>query len=113
MRLARTAPGTSRTLVADLPLPGHPGAVAPKGSTLLLAISALHLSDRYWLDPERFWPERWEEGEGKGQAAHGLKINPSAWAPFGSGQRGCFGVRLATLELKVGQAYQPVRLRTP
>ena len=68
----------------------------------------MHYLPDYWIDPERLWPERWEEGEGKGQAAHGLPINHSAYAPFGVGQRACFGSRLAILELKVGRC---IRLR--
>ena len=68
----------------------------------------MHYLPDYWIDPERLWPERWEEGEGKGQAAHGLPINHSAYAPSGVGQRACFGSRLAILELKVGHC---IRLR--
>ncbi|GAX81290.1 hypothetical protein CEUSTIGMA_g8722.t1 [Chlamydomonas eustigma] len=101
MRVARTAPGCGRTLLTDYQLKGDTKAIVPKGATMMLGISGIHMNPRYWVDPELFWPERWEEGVGKGQGAMGLPITPAAWAPFGAGHRGCFGQRMATVEMKV------------
>mmetsp|Transcript_36730 Transcript_36730/g.81718 ORF Transcript_36730/g.81718 Transcript_36730/m.81718 type:complete len:510 (+) Transcript_36730:154-1683(+) len=99
MRLAITAGGISRSITQDVQLDN--GVVLPKDSFVSVAVTVIHRSPEYWVDPERLWPERWEEGEGKGQAAHGKPINHGAWLPFGTGHRACFGVRLASLEIKV------------
>ena len=39
MRLAPTAPGTSRTLTTSVEVPGHPGVVLKEGMTIALAIA--------------------------------------------------------------------------
>lgn len=51
-------------------------------------------SARYWHQPDTFMPERWL---GDGFAAD----NKRAFNPFSLGPRGCFGINLAYLEMRV------------
>lgn len=61
------------------------------GSTLLMSPYAMHRDPRFWNDPERFAPERWEDS----LAADRPKF---AYFPFGAGTRVCIGEHFATLE---------------
>ncbi|MGC9199937.1 MAG: cytochrome P450 [Acidobacteriaceae bacterium] len=61
------------------------------GSTLLMSPYAMHRDPRFWNDPERFAPERWEDG----QAGDRPKF---AYFPFGAGTRVCIGEHFAALE---------------
>lgn len=60
---------------------------------------AIHRDARYWVEPEKFLPERW-------LAAPGDLLYPGtgtkgAWRPFEHGPRSCIGQTLALLELKI------------
>lgn len=59
---------------------------------------AIHHDERYWVEPERFLPERW-------LASPNNRLYPGnkkgAWRPFEYGPRSCIGQTLALLELKI------------
>jgi cytochrome P450 len=79
-----------RTVEADV-LGGYP--VAP-GTNVLLPLYLLHRHPRYWKDPERFWPERFD-------AAHEAERPRFAYMPFAAGPRHCIGESFALYEMLV------------
>lgn len=77
----------------DLPytIDGH---YFPPGTFVASENWTMARDPRYWVDPEKFRPERWigEGLQGDDKRAH---------VPFSAGPRFCLGVNLAYLELKV------------
>ncbi|XP_074042642.1 cytochrome P450 9e2-like isoform X2 [Leptinotarsa decemlineata] len=65
-----------------------------KGISLMIPIVGIHRDPKYYPDPERFDPERFND-ENKG------KIDPFTYMPFGLGPRNCIGSRFALLETKL------------
>jgi enediyne biosynthesis protein E7 len=86
-----------RAVDADV-LGGYP--VAP-GTNVLLPLYLLHRHPRYWKDPERFWPERFD-------AAHEAERPRFAYMPFAAGPRHCIGETFALYEMLV-HLYQVAR----
>ncbi|CAI6098782.1 unnamed protein product [Clonostachys chloroleuca] len=122
LRLANTVPVLERQCDKDTVILGHH---LPKGTTLLLAtngpsitetgrqideslrsessrVSAKERDLREWSshNPSAFFPERWLE---KNPDSDELSFNPQAGPtlPFGLGLRGCYGRKLAYLELRL------------
>lgn len=54
----------------------------------------MHRDPRWFPEPLRFWPERFEEGWEN-------KIPKGAYLPFGAGPRYCIGQMFATLEMQI------------
>ena len=77
-----------RTVDGDV-LGGYP--VAP-GTNVLLPLYLLHRHPRYWKDPERFWPERFD-------AEHEAERPRFAYMPFAAGPRHCIGETFALYEM--------------
>jgi cytochrome P450 family 9 len=65
-----------------------------KDAIVMLPIYGLHHDPKYFPDPERFDPERFNE-------TNKPKITPYTFVPFGAGPRKCIGYRFALLEIKV------------
>ncbi|XP_077526706.1 cytochrome P450 9e2-like isoform X2 [Haemaphysalis longicornis] len=63
-----------------------------KGTSIMVPLYALHHDPLYWVNPEKFDPDRFSP-----ENKH--LINPIAYQPFGLGVRVCIGQRLALLEL--------------
>ncbi|CAG9974932.1 unnamed protein product [Clonostachys byssicola] len=122
LRLANTVPMLERQCDKDTVVLGHH---LPKGTTLLIATSGPSISEtgrqidetlrsessrvaakerdlREWSshNPGAFFPERWLERDADSGE---LSFNPQAGPtlPFGLGLRGCFGRKLAYLELRL------------
>jgi len=53
-----------------------------------------YFNDKYFSEPERFWPERWFQSEQK-------ISSPFVDIPFSSGARNCIGQHLAMIEAKI------------
>ncbi|KAH9509375.1 hypothetical protein Btru_045753 [Bulinus truncatus] len=70
----------------------------PKGSGVLIPISAILMDAKHFPDPEVFDPNRFSEKISSGR-------DPMAFMPFGYGPRMCIGMRLAYLELKIALIY--------
>jgi enediyne biosynthesis protein E7 len=86
-----------RTMDADV-LGGYPVAA---GTNVLLPLYLLHRHPRYWKDPERFWPERFD-------SAHEAERPRFAYMPFAAGPRHCIGETFALYEMLV-HLYQVAR----
>ncbi len=63
----------------------------PKGAVTLMSQWILHRDPRYYADPERFQPERWQDGLAR-------CLPRGAYFPFGSGPHRCLGNHFALLE---------------
>ncbi|KAG2236257.1 cytochrome P450 [Thamnidium elegans] len=71
------------------------GFFLPKGTKVSVDISALHLSEKNWKDPELFLPERFEDG-GEHDDHSGF-----SWVPFSNGSRQCLGMNFSLTEQRV------------
>lgn len=73
------------------------GHYIPDGVIVSSEIMTLHMSPRYWVDPETYRPERWI---GEGFAGDDKR----AFQPFSTGPRACLGLNMAYLELRIAVA---------
>jgi cytochrome P450 family 6 len=74
-----------RQCTKDFPIP-NTKMVIPAGTGLLVPTAALHHDERYWKNPNKFDPERFNEENVK-------KIVPYTYLPFSEGPRQCIGLR--------------------
>jgi len=82
------------------------GYRVPEDSYVVLPQFHVHTDDRWWDDPLRFDPSRWD----------GIDEPPGdrpeyAYFPFGGGPRHCIGMRFARMELKLALATVARRCR--
>ncbi|XP_054999670.1 thromboxane-A synthase [Sorex araneus] len=70
------------------------GQRIPAGAVLEMAVGALHYDPELWPQPEVFNPERFT-------AEAQRHRRPFTYLPFGAGPRGCLGVQLGLLEVKL------------
>ncbi|SCV57307.1 related to TRI13-cytochrome P450 [Fusarium fujikuroi] len=119
LRLSAVLPIVSRESMVDTTILGH---AIPKGTTVFFALNgpslmkpAIKIPDtvrsqssqdtksRYgeWRaeDVEQFIPERWIDADDKGVETYNAMKGP--FLTFGSGPRGCYGRRLAYLQLRI------------
>jgi cytochrome P450 len=91
LRLYPPAPGFAREPIEDVTIGGYD---VPKGSLVTVNTYALQRDARFFVDPERFDPERfapgWEE-----------RIPRYAYLPFGGGPRVCIGNGFAMMEARL------------
>ena len=90
-----------REATSDLELGGYR---VKRGTTVFMCQWASHRDLRYFPDPEKFIPERWEDGLAK-------RLPKYAYYPFGGGPRVCIGNTFALMEAAillatVGQRYR-------
>ncbi len=88
MRLYPPIWAISRTATQEDVIDGHR---IPKGSMVMLGIYPMHHHPRYWENPEKFDPERFQ-----GDAIH--KEKKYIYFPFGGGSRTCIGNNFAMME---------------
>lgn len=67
------------------------GRCQKPGAQLVLSPWHLQRNARFWAEPDRFWPERFETEEGRSAAN-------TAYLPFSAGPRTCPGAGFAMLE---------------
>ncbi|KAF8188875.1 cytochrome P450 [Mycena galopus ATCC 62051] len=119
LRCARTAPAVTRDATCDTVILGYP---IPKGTQVFLALGLMQQFESdaskdvtdglesvrspsskrgrkfgYWSssDVHSFNPDRWLRQDGSFDA------NAGPWMPFSTGFRGCFGQKLALIELRL------------
>ena len=101
MRLYPPVYALGREATTELELGGYR---VKRGYTVLMSQWVNHRDPRYFPEPERFSPERWEDGLEK-------RLPRFAYYPFGGGQRMCVGSHFANVEATivlamVGQKYR-------
>uniref|UniRef100_A0A1Q3FR14 Putative cytochrome p450 9f2 n=1 Tax=Culex tarsalis TaxID=7177 RepID=A0A1Q3FR14_CULTA len=67
--------------------------IIDKGQTIWIPTMAIHNDPKYYPNPDKFDPERFNE-------QNRPNINLGAYLPFGIGPRNCIGSRLALMEIK-------------
>lgn len=94
-----------RTCVKDYKIPGT-DKVIEKGIDVLIPIFALHRDGKYYENPNKYDPERFNEENviGKNQ------VNRPYYA-FGDGPRNCIGMRLGKMQTKVGMVVMLQKFR--
>jgi cytochrome P450 len=71
----------------------------PADTFVVLPQFHVHTDERWWADPERFDPSRWDDiTEPPGDRPE------YSYFPFGGGPRHCIGMRFARMELKLALA---------
>ena len=96
IRLNPTIPLLSKVCTQECQLLGNDGLsckVKP-GDITVISLYGLHMDPKYWPEPWKFDPERFNE-EKKGN------ISKFVFLPFGEGPRMCVGRRMAIIEMKV------------
>ncbi|HMD42594.1 MAG TPA: cytochrome P450 [Candidatus Acidoferrum sp.] len=102
MRVYPPAWAIARLAVEDHELGGYP---VPKGTGIAAVPWVVHRDPRWYENPERFIPERWENGEL-------LRKNPRfAYFPFSYGPRQCIGNTFALMEANLVLATIAQRFR--
>jgi cytochrome P450 len=92
MRLYPPVWSMGRKAVADTTLDGN---VVKSGTDVWLCLYQLHRDARWFVDPDRFLPERWLREPAP---------KPFTYMPFGIGQRVCIGQHFAMMEIVLGLA---------
>lgn len=85
LRIYPAGPYTARKADQDIEILGYQ---IPKGTTIFYPIWAVHMSEQYWHEPEKFNPDRF-----KGE------FNRLAFMPFGFGVRSCPGTNISSIEV--------------
>ncbi|XP_070482513.1 vitamin D 25-hydroxylase isoform X2 [Equus przewalskii] len=68
------------------------GYSIPKGTTVITNLYSVHFDEKYWRDPEIFYPERFLDSSG-------YFAKKEAFIPFSLGRRHCLGEQLARMEM--------------
>lgn len=89
LRLYPSVPVVARRTEKDYDINGY---VVPEDTTINLFLMALGYNDKYFPDPYRVDPERWNVNE--------RMQNPFEYLPFSAGARNCIGQKFALLEIK-------------
>jgi cytochrome P450 len=90
MRLYPPAWGIGRRALGDFELGAYR---LPAGTNIFLMQWITHRDERYYPEPERFIPERWDESNQQSE------LPRFAYFPFGGGPRKCLGASFAMMEL--------------
>ena len=124
LRISDPTMAVSKETLCDMDILGH---FVPKGTTILFCLSGptfqqrgipviestrsqssqKHRSDRLgdWSESnfpgDEFWPERWLRPSGDERGGDVFDSQAGPFLAFSSGTRGCWGKRLAYLELKL------------
>ncbi|PGH05688.1 hypothetical protein GX51_02848 [Blastomyces parvus] len=96
MRLFPPAGGT-RAGKPGVNVTDDAGNVCPTDDAILWILHGeMQTSEKYWVKPDAFLPERWLVPRG-----HELYPSPGAWRPFEHGPRNCVAQTLTLVELRI------------
>jgi len=96
LRRYPSLPILNRTCIKNYQIPGT-DKVIEKGTQVFIPAMALHWDEKYFEDPEKFIPDRFNE-----ENSAGKNLINRPYLPFGEGPRNCIGMRLGKLQTKVG-----------
>ncbi|KAI3913848.1 hypothetical protein MKW92_051633 [Papaver armeniacum] len=88
-RMANIAPGILRRVIKDIHINGY---VIPKGWTLMVVATAIHMNPKKFDDPHTFNPWRWNNI---------VPISAKDFVPFGGGMRSCVGAEFTKALMSV------------
>ena len=91
MRLYSPAIMISKTLDKSIKVDDY---IIPAGVKMDIVFALIHLNPKYWTDPHKFDPTRFND-------KNLSKQHPYAFIPFSAGPRNCIGQNFAMAELKV------------
>jgi len=101
LRLYSPVPRLERECSKDIT---YNGVHIKKGMIVSAPVYAIHYSEEYYTNPEKFDPDRWSN-----ENKHNL--NPYTFLPVGLGPRNCVGMRFAMEELKIALCSLVKRVR--
>jgi cytochrome P450 len=103
MRLYPPAYGIGRQALSDVEIDGY---LIPRDSSVLMSQFVVHRDPRWWPEPRRFDPDRWDPEEEAKRPRY-------SYFPFGGGSRICIGESFAWMEgiLVLATLAQEWRLR--
>ena len=87
-------PMLNRTCVKEWLIPGT-DKVIEKGTEIFISALGLQRDSKYYEEPDRFNPDRFNEESSK-------NLINKPYLPFGDGPRNCIGMRLGKMQTKVG-----------
>lgn len=95
LRLWPPVPNSDRHVTKPYVLKCKNGVNVPLSinDDIWIPINGLHMDSKYWPEPERFDPERFNDENRK-------NIQPGTFLPFGLGQRSCIASRFALMVTK-------------
>ncbi|XP_055296745.1 uncharacterized protein LOC129565659 [Sitodiplosis mosellana] len=96
LRKYPVVPLLQRECVKDYPIPGT-DKVIEKGVEIFIPAFAIQHDQKYYENPEKFDPERFNE-----ENSAGKNIVNRPYIPFGVGPRNCIGLRMGKMQTKVG-----------
>ena len=70
------------------------GYLVPKATNCLISIHSIHHNPKYWPEPEKFIPERFNKENSKDR-------HRFVYFPFGGGPRLCIGNNFALMEMQL------------
>lgn len=96
MRKYPVVPLLVRECVKDYTIPGTDNVIE-KGVEIFIPAFALQRDEKYYENPDKFIPERFNE-----ENMAGKNIVNRPYLPFGEGPRNCIGMRMGKMQTKVG-----------
>ncbi|CAN6363401.1 unnamed protein product [Urochloa humidicola] len=97
LRLHPISPLIPRVCLDDRKILGYH---VPKGTIVVINAWAISRDPKYWQEPEKFMPERFQ-GEDSTVKARGLEFG---FMPFGGGRRICPGISFAQINIEIALA---------
>lgn len=86
----------SRVCVEDYKIPGT-DVIIEKGTSIVIPTFAIHHDEKFYPDPEKFDPTRFNSNNTAGTSSV-----DRPYLPFGEGPRNCIGRRMGKMFVKVG-----------
>lgn len=90
-------PFLDRRCVRDYEIPDGSGHVIQRGTAVYIPLFGLHYDPKYFPDPEKYDPNRFDASTQQHQQRHQF-----CYLPFGQGPHNCIGERYGLLAVKVG-----------